>query len=149
MRELTMPESLYREIDHSEYHYALNEELSRHIYFPSDSYSGRVFSCEYVKVEIIDRQWAKITFKRNYAWNGPTGLPKCLHNPDLIISTLCHDGLYQLIQLRKMPMHLRGASDKAFLKVMLERNMYEWVAYPFYWLVRSLGWWFASPARIA
>lgn len=76
-----------------------------------------------------------------YAWDGASftpfrwfGTPKAWLTPSLV-----HDALYQLIREGLLDRQYREAADRLFREMLIDRGVWQWVAWVAYWSVRVCG----------
>lgn len=81
-----------------------------------------------------------IVLRVDYSWDGATG--PVFNTPDIMMASLVHDGLYQLMRERKIPTDCRADADKTFRKLCRANGMGRFRAWYCWLAVRMFGWMF-------
>ncbi|MDB2414551.1 DUF1353 domain-containing protein [Rickettsiales bacterium] len=76
----------------------------------------------------------KLLLKQYYAWDGASG---GIDTNNILRASLVHDGLCQLIELGKLSLDHRKASDKIFKEICLEDGMSKFRANYIYLAIRA------------
>lgn len=87
----------------------------------------------------------KITFKKGYAWDGPSG--PTIDTKKFMRGSLVHDGCYQLIREKLLPMSKRKSADVLLWMICLADGMSRTRADYVYHAVRALGGSAAKPIK--
>lgn len=77
----------------------------------------------------------ELTIKAGYAWDGITGIPDL---KSMLLPSLVHDALYQLMREGCLPQSARKDADELFRDLCLERT-YPWFAKLAYRVVDLFG----------
>ena len=83
---------------------------------------------------IIFRMDGKLILKKYYAWDGASG--PCPDVRQVMIGSLVHDALYQLIRLELLPRYNRKFADLELKKFCFRAGMNRCLAELIYWGVR-------------
>ncbi|MEC7119314.1 MAG: hypothetical protein VXW65_05350 [Pseudomonadota bacterium] len=89
---------------------------------------------ELVPVLILDTT-GELTIKAGYAWDGITGVPDL---NSMLLPSLVHDALYQLMREGHLPQSARTYADELFRDLCRERT-YPWLAQLAYHVVNLFG----------
>lgn len=84
----------------------------------------------------------KLTIKKGYAWDGPSG--PTFDTKNFMRGSLIHDALYQLMREQVIPQDMRIKADEILREICLEDGMSEIRAWWVYQAVRTGG---ASSAK--
>jgi hypothetical protein len=87
----------------------------------------------------------RITFKKGYAWDGPSG--PTVDTPNLMRGSLVHDGCYQLIREKLLPGRQRKPADVLLWMICLDDGMSRTRADYVYHAVRAFGGRAAKPPK--
>lgn len=85
-----------------------------------------------------------LTLKNGYAWNGVSYMPD---TKPLIIASLIHDAIYQLIRLKMVSYDYRKVADKHFRETAIASGMNKGLANTLYRGLRMFGARAAQPGR--
>jgi hypothetical protein len=91
----------------------------------------------------IETEWitltmnGKLTCKKGYAWDGPSG--PAFDTKNFMMPSLGHDAIYQLIRLNLLPKAYRIYADKDLRYWCLKKKMSRIRAWWVYWAVRLRG----------
>ncbi len=87
---------------------------------------------------IVLTRKGRLTIKRGYAWDGPTGA--LFNSPDFMRGPLVHDALYQLMREQLMDCKVcRQPADELLRLICREDGMGRARARWIYWVVRVLA----------
>jgi hypothetical protein len=81
-----------------------------------------------------------INIRKDYSWDGATG--PVFNTPDILLGSLVHDGLYQLMRERKIPLSCRAGADSTLRRICRENGMGWFRAWYVWAAVRMFGWMF-------
>ena len=98
---------------------------------------------EYVVLE----ESGTITFKKGYAWDGPSG--PTIDSKNFMRSSLVHDGFYQLIREKILPYTFRKTADELIRKICRQDGMSAIRAWWVYHGLRIAGGPSAKPKPVA
>ena len=87
----------------------------------------------------------KITFKKGYAWDGPSG--PTIDTKNFMRGSLVHDGCYQLIREKLLPTRKRKPADVLLWMICLSDGMSRTRADYVYHAVRAFGGSAAKPKK--
>lgn len=85
----------------------------------------------------------KLTIKKGYAWDGPSG--PTWDSPETLLASLIHDAGYQLTRERKIAIAWRKAWDLELLRFGLSEGMAPWRVRIWYWGLRIFAGRYARP----
>lgn len=122
-----MPNQLcYRKRERS-YRYAVDQPFS----YKSKYFDGLNLETPFIKIKD-----SVIYIKDEYAWDGASG---AFDTPSIMIGSLVHDALYQLMRLGLLPLSFRKKADKVF-RVLCRKCRMRWFrARYIYKTVRKVG----------
>jgi hypothetical protein len=86
-------------------------ELLEHISTPINIHPKRVIVTPYIQIHD-----SRLFVLERYAWDGPTVIPD---SADLMLASLFHDALYQLIREGKLDRSFQKMADKLFKKIYI------------------------------
>lgn len=91
----------------------------------------------FIHFKACDDGTLKITFKKGYCWDGPSG--PVLDYKKWMRASLYHDGLYQGIRNSIIPNTERKQADKIFKEVLIEDGVKPYKARLAYMALRKFG----------
>lgn len=106
-------------------------KLEKDLYFPNQD-----------EPQIVLEKNGLLTIRPGYVWNGMT---KGITTDNLIIPTLVHDSLYDLLQSNLLSLEYRLFIDKLFFNMCLESGVNVVRAHWIYYAVRFFGESYALP----
>lgn len=87
-----------------------------------------IFPSETIKSEFITLEpTGKLTIRRGYAWDGPSG--PTLDTRCSMRGSLVHDALYQLLREGSLPQSARDQADEELYRRLKEDGMWGWRAW--------------------
>lgn len=86
---------------------------------------------------VVFDKFGTITFKKGYAWDGPSG--PTIDSKNFMRGSLVHDGLYQLIREEILPYTFRKTADKLLRKMCKQDGMSAMRAWWVYYMLRVAG----------
>jgi hypothetical protein len=94
---------------------------------------------------VILSKTGKLTLKKGYAWDGPSG--PTIDSKNFMRGSLVHDGCYQLIREKLIPPRKRKPADVLLWLICLEDGMARVRADYVYHAVRAFGAGAAKPSK--
>lgn len=98
----------------SGYKYQLEETIT----FLVPIYSPSTIELDYLQLEPN----GTLTIKKGYAWNGADVV---IDSKNVIVPSLVHDALYQLMRNKKLPHYYWKVADLTFYNLCLSRGMWK------------------------
>ena len=73
----------------------------------------------------VSIDYGRLIIRAGYAWDGASGVPD---GSDVMVPSLVHDAMYQLLREGALPPYLRMQADHWFGDMCHERGMWRWLA---------------------
>lgn len=117
-------------------------QLAKKYQVDTEIYPIEAISTRYISLY----QNGKLTIKKGYAWDGPSG--PTIDTPNFMRGSLVHDALYQLMREKELEPYNRDAADRLLQKICKEDGMSSFRAWYVYQSLAAFGGAAASPDNI-